>query len=66
MQTRTTTAGSLARARSRSRYPRSKQEEQGDRSKWPWLPGSIPRAWQNGPCCACSGGNSYVQGQKPG
>jgi hypothetical protein len=23
------------------RYPRSKQEEQGDRSRWPWLPGSI-------------------------
>jgi hypothetical protein len=23
------------------RYPRSKQEEHGDRSKWPWLPGSI-------------------------
>ena len=23
------------------RYPRSKQEEQGDRSHWPWLPGTI-------------------------
>ena len=23
------------------RYPRSKREEQGDRSQWPWLPGSI-------------------------
>ena len=23
------------------RYPRSKQEERGDRSRWPWLPGSI-------------------------
>ncbi len=23
------------------RYPRDKKEEQGDRSKWPWLPGSI-------------------------
>jgi hypothetical protein len=23
------------------RYPRSKQEEQGDRGTWPWLPGSI-------------------------
>ena len=23
------------------RYPRDKQEEQGDRSAWPWLPGSI-------------------------
>ena len=23
------------------RYPRSKQEERGDRSQWPWLPGSI-------------------------
>ena len=45
-------AGSLARARSRSRYPRSKQEERGDRPKWPWLPGSIPRAWQDGrPLC---------------
>jgi hypothetical protein len=23
------------------RYPRNKQEEQGDRSAWPWLPASI-------------------------
>ena len=23
------------------RYPRSKQEKQGDRSQWPWLPGTI-------------------------
>jgi len=23
------------------RYPRSKQEENGERSAWPWLPGSI-------------------------
>lgn len=23
------------------RYPRSRAEEQGDRSAWPWLPGSI-------------------------
>ena len=23
------------------RYPRSKEEEQGDRSRWAWLPGSI-------------------------
>jgi hypothetical protein len=23
------------------RYPRNLQEEQGDRSAWPWLPGSI-------------------------
>ena len=23
------------------RYPRSKQEEQSDRSQWPWLPGTI-------------------------
>jgi hypothetical protein len=29
------------------RYPRSKQEEQGDRSRWPWLPGTI--AEQCGP-----------------
>jgi hypothetical protein len=29
------------------RYPRSKQEERGDRSRWPWLPGSIPRPWQD-------------------
>jgi hypothetical protein len=33
------------------RYPRSKQEEHGDRSAWPWLPGSIvgqcgPDEWQ--------------------
>ena len=26
------------------RYPRSKQEERGDRSRWPWLPGSILHA----------------------
>ena len=25
------------------RYPRSKQEEQGDRERWPWLPGTIVR-----------------------
>jgi hypothetical protein len=23
------------------RYPGSKQEEQGDRERWPWLPGTI-------------------------
>ncbi len=23
------------------RYPRSKQEEHGDREQWPWLPGTI-------------------------
>ncbi len=23
------------------RYPRNRQEEEGDRSEWPWLPGSI-------------------------
>jgi hypothetical protein len=23
------------------RFPRSKEQEQGDRSAWPWLPGSI-------------------------
>jgi hypothetical protein len=23
------------------RYPRDRQEEQGDRSAWPWLPGTI-------------------------
>lgn len=23
------------------RFPRNLQEEQGDRSEWPWLPGSI-------------------------
>jgi len=34
------------------RYPRSKQEERGDRFRWQWLPGSIPRAWQGGhPLC---------------
>ena len=34
------------------RYPRSKQEEQGDRSRWPWLPGSSPRPWQDSrPLC---------------
>jgi hypothetical protein len=33
------------------RYPRTKQEEQGDRADWPWLPGTIvqqcgPDEWQ--------------------
>lgn len=33
------------------RYPRSKQEEQGDREAWPWLPGTVleqvgPDEWQ--------------------
>jgi hypothetical protein len=23
------------------KYPRTKEEEQGDRAKWPWLPGTI-------------------------
>lgn len=23
------------------RYPRSKQEEQGDRAAWPWMPGTV-------------------------
>jgi hypothetical protein len=25
------------------RYPRSRQEEHGDRAAWPWLPGTIER-----------------------
>jgi hypothetical protein len=25
------------------RYPRSKQEEHGDRERWPWLPGTTVR-----------------------
>lgn len=25
------------------RYPRTRQEEHGDRSAWPWLPGTIER-----------------------
>jgi hypothetical protein len=33
------------------RYPRSRQEEHGDRAAWPWLPGTIeqqcgPDEWQ--------------------
>ncbi|MBV9451132.1 MAG: hypothetical protein JO345_35115 [Streptosporangiaceae bacterium] len=33
------------------RYPRSKQEEQGDRAAWSWLPGTVveqcgPDEWQ--------------------
>ncbi len=33
------------------RYPRTKEEEQGDRARWPWLPGTIvqqcgPDEWQ--------------------
>ena len=33
------------------KFPRTKQEEQGDRSAWPWLPGTIvqqcgPDEWQ--------------------
>ena len=30
------------------RYPRSKQEERGDRERWPWLPGTIVRAVRAG------------------
>ena len=30
------------------RYPRSKQEEQGDREQWPWLPGNHRRAVRPG------------------
>jgi hypothetical protein len=33
------------------RYPRTKEEERGDRARWPWLPGTIvqqagPDEWQ--------------------
>ncbi len=33
------------------RYPRTTEEERGDRAKWPWLPGTIlqqvgPDEWQ--------------------
>ena len=33
------------------KFPRTKQEEQGDRAAWPWLPGTIlqqvgPDEWQ--------------------
>ncbi len=33
------------------KYPRTKEEERGDRSRWPWLPGTIvqqcgPDEWQ--------------------
>ena len=33
------------------RFPRTKEEEQGDRARWPWLPGTIveqcgPDEWQ--------------------
>ena len=45
------TAGSPTRAGVEVRYPRTRQEENGDRSAWPWLPGSIiqqcgPDEWQ--------------------
>ena len=35
------------------RYPRSTQEEKGDREQWPWLPGTT--VGQCGPdeCCVC-------------
>ena len=38
------------------RYPRSKQEEQGDRERWPWLPASIvdSAARTNGTCVSRS------------
>jgi hypothetical protein len=39
------------------RYPRSKQEEQGDREQWPWLPGTIVEssaARTNGTCASRS------------
>ena len=33
------------------KFPRTKQEEQGDRANWPWLPGTVlqqvgPDEWQ--------------------
>jgi len=31
------------------RYPRSKQEERGDRSRWPWPPGRFYSSFF--PCC---------------
>jgi hypothetical protein len=38
------------------RYPRSKQEEHGDRERWPWLPGTIVEqcARTNGTCASRS------------
>jgi hypothetical protein len=40
-RTRTTTAKFPDESPVEVRYPRSKQEEQGDREQWPWLPGTI-------------------------
>ena len=36
------------------RYPRSKQEEHGDRERWPWLPGTIVEQCGPEPFCPVS------------
>jgi len=35
------------------RYPRSKQQEQGDRDQWPWLPGTILEQCGPDEWCVC-------------
>jgi hypothetical protein len=35
------------------RYPRSTQEEQGDRERWPWLPGIIVEQYGLDEWCVC-------------
>jgi hypothetical protein len=55
------------------RYPRAKQEEHGDRERWPWLPGTIveqcgPDEWYvcvgsaSWPCCRTGGGRDRLTG----
>jgi hypothetical protein len=35
------------------RYPRSEHEEQGDRERWPWLPGTIAGQCAPDEWCVC-------------
>ena len=49
------------------RYPRSKQEEHGDRERWPWLPGMIveqcgPDEWY---VCVVARGLAVGEGGRP-
>ena len=45
------------------RYPRSKQEERGDRSRWPWLPDSILERRETATADVVYGGRVHGGGQ---
>ena len=49
------------------KFPRTKEEERGDRAAWPWLPGTIvqqcgPDEWQ---VCRRGHGRGRAQGRQP-